>query len=90
MADNSHTNGPPVDREREAEPLVITFDAVADHQPRTGPRTANELLHYMRMRQKYLGSPLPEGFVAPPGIDVQELLRQLTPPAPRPDAPPTA
>ncbi len=90
MADTNHESSSLADGEREAEPLVITLDAVADHQPRTSPRTAKELLYFMKMRQKYLGSPLPEGFVPPPGIDIQELLKQLPPPPPRPDAPPTA
>jgi hypothetical protein len=46
------------------------------------PWTAKRLLDYMKRRQKYLGSPLSEGFVPPPGIDIEELLKQLPPPPP--------
>jgi hypothetical protein len=47
-----------------------------------GPVSADELLRLMRERIKYLGSPLPEGFVPPPGIDIEELLKQLLPSPP--------
>lgn len=54
------------------------------------PRTANQILQWMKSRQEYYGSPLPDGYVPPPGIDIQELLKKLPPPRPRPDAPPPA
>ncbi len=50
------------------------------------PRTANSLLHFMISRREVYGSPLPEGFVPPPGIDIQELLKRLPPVRPRPSA----
>ncbi len=46
---------------------------------RTEPRTERELLDWMVVRRKYLGSPLPDGFVPPPGIDISELLKKLPP-----------
>jgi len=51
------------------------------------PRTARQLLDFMISRQRHLGSPLPDGFVAPPGIDLDALLKQLPP---RPETPPPA
>jgi hypothetical protein len=46
------------------------------------PLTAEHLLRLMRERIKYYGSPLPEGYVPPPGIDLDELLKQVPwPPA---------
>ena len=50
-------------------------------------RTAADILHWMKMRRLYYGAPLPEGYVAPPGIDIDELLRQLPPLPPPPDQP---
>jgi hypothetical protein len=44
--------------------------------------TAANLLRLMRERIKYYGSPIPEGYVPPPGIDLDELLKQVPwPPA---------
>ncbi len=48
----------------------------------TGP----ELLAMMRDRLARYGSPLPDGFVPPPGIDIAALLQQLPWPPPSPDA----
>lgn len=46
------------------------------------PLSAAELLRLMRERIKYYGSPLPDGFVPPPGIDLNDLLKQVPwPPA---------
>jgi hypothetical protein len=46
------------------------------------PMTASNLLRLMRERIKYYGSPIPDGFVPPPGIDLAELLKQVPwPPA---------
>lgn len=42
-------------------------------------RTAKEILRSMIARRNYYGCPLPEGYVAPPGIDIDELLKQLPP-----------
>lgn len=53
------------------------------------PLTGRELLRLMRERIKYYGSPLPEGFVPPPGIDVDALLKEIPWPPP-PAGPPTA
>jgi hypothetical protein len=47
------------------------------------PITPKQLLNLMISRQEHFGSPIPEGFVAPPGIDLDELLKQLPPPRPR-------
>lgn len=54
------------------------------------PLTAEALLQLMRERVKYYGSPLPEGFVPPPGIDIDALLKQVPWPPTDPDAPPRA
>jgi len=50
------------------------------------PLTADTLLKLMRYRQKVYGKPLPDGYVPPPGIDIEELLKQL-PPLPPPPGP---
>ncbi len=47
-------------------------------------RTPKEILNWMVRRRKELGAPLPEGYVAPLGIDIEDLLKQLPP------LPPTA
>ena len=47
-------------------------------------RTPKEILNWMVRRRKALGAPLPDDYVAPPGIDIDELLKQLPPlPPPR-------
>lgn len=65
------------------EPLFwFTSD---ENPPDVAPRqrTADELLAFMRGRLKFYGTPLPEGFVPPPGVDIDALLKQLPwPPAP--------
>ena len=48
--------------------------------------TAQEVLFRMRDRLARYGSPLPDGFVPPPGIDIAALLQQLPWPPPSPDA----
>lgn len=46
------------------------------------PMSAAELLAAMRSRIEVFGSPLPDGYVPPLGIDIDELLRQVPwPPA---------
>jgi hypothetical protein len=46
------------------------------------PLTAAHLLVLMRERIKYYGSPIPDGYVPPPGIDLEALLKQVPwPPA---------
>ena len=50
-------------------------------------RTPKEILNWMIRRRRELGAPLPEGYVAPPGIDIEELLKQLPPLPPTPDQP---
>ncbi len=56
--------------------LIEFSDAGADVRP-TGPRfeTPASLLAYMRLRLLHYGAPLPEGYVAPPGIDLDALLK---------------
>ena len=46
------------------------------------PLTAEALLHLMRERVKHYGTPLPEGFTPPPGIDLDALLKQVPWPPP--------
>ncbi len=48
-------------------------------------RTPKEILNWMVRRRKELGAPLPDDYVAPPGIDIEELLKQLPPLPPPPD-----
>ena len=56
--------------------------ADTDAEPGDPTMTAAQLLRIMRKRVKVLGSPVPEGYVPPPGIDLDELLRQVPwPPA---------
>jgi len=47
------------------------------------PMTAERLLVIMKYRLKVYGKPLPDGYVPPPGIDIQALLSQLPPPPQR-------
>jgi len=65
------------------EPLYwFTSD---ENPPDTSPRpmTAEGLTVYMRGRLKFYGTPLPDGFVPPPGLDVDALLKHIPwPPAP--------
>ena len=49
-------------------------------------RTAKEILNWMIGNAMFIGKPLPEGYVPPPGIDIDELLQQL-PPRYRPKPP---
>lgn len=64
-------------------PLVLVSEAdgtLTRCEP--GPMTAENLLRLMRERIKYYGSPIPEGYVPPPGIDLDALLKQVPwPPA---------
>ena len=46
------------------------------------PPTAKELLRRMRSRVEVYGTPLPEGYVPPPGIDLDALLKQVPWPPP--------
>jgi hypothetical protein len=64
--------------------LLELSDLDADVRP-TGPRlvTPASLLAYMRLRVLHFGAPLPEGYVAPPGIDLAALLKQVPWPEPR-------
>ena len=64
------TYGPNGER-RESDPIPNT---AGQRQ-----RTAKEILNWMIRRRKELGAPLPEGYVAPPGIDIEDLLKQLPP-----------
>jgi hypothetical protein len=40
-------------------------------------RTPAEILNWMIGRAMFLGQPLPDGYVPPPGVDIAELLKQL-------------
>jgi hypothetical protein len=64
-------------------PLVMLSDADGSLQVcNPGPMSPAFLLHLMRERVKYYGSPIPEGFVSPPGVDLDALLKQVPwPPA---------
>lgn len=66
----------------DAEVRIVTFRP-EDNLAGKVPVTPKELLRRMISRQEVLGSPLPEGFVPPPGIDLDELLKQLPPPRTR-------
>jgi hypothetical protein len=58
---------------------LFEFSEGAGNLTRHGPEpmTANHLLHLMRERIKYYGSPIPDGYVPPPGIDLADLLKQV-------------
>ena len=71
----------------EEPPVIRTIDARSpDNLAGKVPKTAKEIFFNMLSRQRHLGSPLPEGYVPPPGIDIEALLQQLPPPPPRPPA----
>ena len=73
----------------ESEP-VVTQTYVCDNVWRPyAPRTKKEWLHWLRRRIRLFGAPLPDGFVPPPGVDIDALLREIGWP-PRSDAPPPA
>lgn len=42
-------------------------------------RTPEDYLRWMIARREVYGSPLPEGFVPPPGIDIDAILKRLPP-----------
>jgi len=44
---------------------------------RNRPRSEEDSLFWMRSRCRRGFSPLPDGYVPPPGIDIDELLKQL-------------
>lgn len=64
---------------REPEPRVIEINLPEDNLVGKRPITAKEMLYMMQRRQEVLGSPLPENFVPPPGIDIEALLKLLPP-----------
>ncbi len=68
----------------EATTLIEFSDVGVDVRP-TGPfhETPASLLAYMQMRLLHFGAPLPDGYVAPPGIDLAALLKQVPWPEPR-------
>ncbi len=49
------------------------------------PDTPERTLFWMIRRRAYYGTPLPDGYVPPPGINIEALLKRLPPypPAPR-------
>lgn len=77
------TNSPGYEFESLDSPLVMITGVTLPPEP----PTANTLLARMRMRVEVLGSPLPDGFVPPPGIDLDALLKQV--PWPPPEAGPS-
>ena len=58
------------------ESPVFEFTGPSDGKP-VPPQTAEEILLWMLRRKKRNRPPLPDGYVPPPGIDIQELLKQL-------------
>ena len=44
--------------------------------------SAKQLLHMMRSRLQVYGTPLPAGYVPPPGIDLDALLKEVPWPPP--------
>ena len=67
----------------ESSSTAVLIEVVdTDAEPGDLAMTPDRLLRLMRERVKYYGSPVPEGYVPPPGIDLAELLRQVPwPPA---------
>lgn len=58
------------------ESPIFEFSASwSDYQQR--PRSAEDILFWMSSRCRRGFSPLPDGYVPPPGINVNELLKQL-------------
>ena len=55
------------DRDRSA--TALTADDI--------PRNAEYFLVWMRLRLAVYGTPLPDNFVPPPGIDIAAILRQV-------------
>ena len=66
------------------EPGTLLVEVTeADTVPGDLTMTPEKLLRLMRRRVQVLGTPLSEGFVPPPGIDIDALLRQVPwPPSP--------
>ena len=64
-------------------PLIMVSEADGTLQRcEPEPLTAAHLLRLMRERVKYYGTPVPDGYVPPPGIDLVALLKQVPwPPA---------
>lgn len=63
----------------DAELVEVSF-AAEDNLVDKIPESPQALLRSMMTRQELFGSPIPEGYVPPPGIDLAELLKQLPPP----------
>jgi hypothetical protein len=76
---------PPANREPTDTDFVSTDSPVVEVTAvpcDPEPMSAAMLLHLMRERVKYYGAPVPEGYVPPPGIDLDALLKQVPwPPA---------
>lgn len=73
-----HANLPVATTDSLDSPLFIFSEELGNlTRCEPEPLTAKHLLHLMRERVKYYGAPLPDGFVAPPGIDLNELLKQV-------------
>lgn len=63
--------------EREPPPpRMVRVTAVNQAVPGR-QRTAKEILNWMIGNAMFSGKPLPDGYVPPPGIDIDELLKQL-------------
>ncbi len=61
---------------------------IEGHQQLAAPKLIDDpkrLLGFMIRHRRTFGTPLPDGYVPPPGIDIEALLKQLPPypPAPR-------
>jgi hypothetical protein len=70
----------------EGSLLVEFSDSGAEidqYMTRPMPMTPEYVLTLMRMRVRFYGSPLPDGYVPPPGIDIEALLKQVPWPPPQ-------
>jgi hypothetical protein len=63
----------------DAELVEVSFTAESNLVGKI-PENPKALLRSMMTRQELFGSPVPEGYVPPPGIDLDALLKQLPPP----------
>ena len=79
------TSAPEPEDDHPRSRMVRVVSNASDPLP-VRQRTAKEILNWMIGNAMFIGKPLPDGYVPPPGIDIEELLKQL-PPRYRPKPP---
>jgi hypothetical protein len=72
---NPPSNREPVETTFESTDSLLVEVTAAPCDPE--PMSATMLLQLMRERVRRYGSPIPDGYVPPPGIDLAALLKQV-------------